>query len=312
MIARITRALLLLQLMFAFLLGWGASRVLHIPPLTGWAFGLLIVLFVRLAINANNFLLAWRFRSPTPPEHRISLRSSCALFLGEFCASIWTSSVTMPFCRLKEHTMPDAKGLPVLLIHGYGCNSGYWHSMSKVLRRALITHYAIDLEPVLASIDDYVPTVHHAIEAICERHECRRIVLVGHSMGGLVIRAYFRKHGAGRTAKAITLGTPHHGTALAHYGIGINSAQMRRTAIKEEELASAWLQQLAAAESPVTRNRIISLYSHHDNIVAPQNSSYLKGAANIEYHGIGHVALGLHPLIQDRVVKEIQAASAEA
>jgi hypothetical protein len=52
----------------------------------------------------------------------------------------------------------------------------------------------------------------------------------------------------------------------------------------------------------------VSIYSHHDNIIAPQTSSRLPGATNIELCGIGHVALAPHPAVQARVIDEIRRA----
>ena len=40
----------------------------------------------------------------------------------------------MAFCSFEHWTEGDPAMPPVLLIHGYGCNSGYWHSMSRALR----------------------------------------------------------------------------------------------------------------------------------------------------------------------------------
>ena len=41
-----------------------------------------------------------------------------------------SSSWSMPFCSFNQRVSMQPRGLPVLLIHGYGCNSGYWHAMS--------------------------------------------------------------------------------------------------------------------------------------------------------------------------------------
>ena len=76
----------------------------------------------------------------------------------------------------------------------------------------------------------------------------------------------------------------------------------------EEGTSSEWLQKLAATEEPSTRAVILSIYSHHDNIVSPQISSHLPGAENVAISGIGHVALALDPTIQARVVAEIHKA----
>ncbi|HZW12715.1 MAG TPA: alpha/beta fold hydrolase [Noviherbaspirillum sp.] len=267
------------------------------------------VLLIRMFITFNNFVLARRYRSELPLHFRIGWWQACRLFLTEFKATMTSSSWTMPFRTFTRRNPHDPEGLPVLLIHGYGCNSGYWHSMSKALVQAKIVHYAVDMEPVIGGIDEYVPIIHEAIERISNETGHDKVILVGHSMGGLVARAYLRVHGSERIAKVITLGTPHHGTGLAHFGVGLNTQQMRWTATEQEGLASDWLRDLAASEGADIYRLFVSIYSHHDNIISPQRSSHLAGAKNIEFHAIGHVALGLDPVIQAQVIREIRRAS---
>jgi len=170
-------------------------------------------------------------------------------------------------------------------------------------------HAAIDLEPVIGGIDEYVPMIHQAVEQLCQGTRSNRIIIVAHSMGGLAARAYLRKHGSGRIARIVTLGTPHHGTGLAHFGVGLNTHQMRWTATEQEGRASEWLRTLAAEEDPAVYRLFTSIYSHHDNIISPQTSSHLEGAKNIEFHAVGHVALAFDPAIQAQVIREIREAS---
>lgn len=312
MIARITRILLLLQLLIAATVSAVLSKALHIGSMQAALLGIALVLLLRLMITFNNFRLASRYRSALPEPYHIGGWQACRLFAEEFRATMLSSSWTMPFCTFSKR-VPDAPdGLPALLIHGYGCNSGYWHAMSKALLKANITHHAIDLEPVIGGIDEYVPIIHRAVEALCTATGHKRIVIVAHSMGGLATRAYLRAHGSARIAKVITLGTPHHGTALAHFGVGLNTHQMRWTASEQEGLSSAWLRKLAADEDPAIYRLFVSIYSHHDNIISPQTSSHLPGARNIEFHAIGHVALALDSRIQAQVIREIRDASRQA
>jgi len=163
---------------------------------------------------------------------------------------------------------------------------------------------------VLGAIDVYVPIVQHAVQALCQETGQQNIIIVAHSMGGLVARAYLRDHAEQHhIARVITLGTPHHGTELANYSIGINGQQMRCHRQHEGCIPDPWLQQLSTSEPETRRQLFVSIYSHHDNIIAPQTSSHLAGAKNIAFRGIGHVALGLHPTIQQRVIEEIQQTS---
>jgi len=119
--------------------------------------------------------------------------------------------------------------------------------------------------------------------------------------GRLVARAWLRHYGAARVARIITIGTPHHGTALGQPGGGRECAQMSRI----DGVPSGWLAQLAASETPETRALITSIYSHHDNIVAPQTSAHLPGARNLAFGGIGHVALASDARIMRQLLAEI-------
>jgi triacylglycerol lipase len=310
MVIRVTRTLLAIQLLCAagiyLMLAHYAALGSH------WLAAVLsvaTVLLVRMAITANNFGLSWVYRSETPMDHRLGRLAVAKLFLQEYRASMISSSWTMGFCTFRNR--PGTAGtLPVLLVHGYGCNSGYWHSMSRALSRAGIGHYGIDLEPMLASIDQFVPALQARINEICCETGQEQIVIVAHSMGGLVARAYLRDHGAGHIAKVITLGTPHRGTGLARFGAGQNVREMLWTGSAENGRCSDWLDGLSRREDIGLRPLFVSIFSHQDNIVSPQLSSHLPGARNIELNGIGHVALGLDPRVQQVVMEIIEATSA--
>ncbi|MGV7209967.1 esterase/lipase family protein [Oxalobacteraceae bacterium A2-2] len=295
----------LLLLLLALQAGAAAAIAAGLYAGAGWslaaamAAGLGAVLLVRMLVSANNFVLSWRARSIAPLEHALTPGRALHLFLYEFLSSMLTSSWTM-LHPIGLRLQPAAKGLPVLLLHGYGCNSGYWTRMSALLAEAGISHYGLDLEPPGAGIDDFVPQVEAGIACLCAETGSQQVILLGHSMGGLVARAYLRRHGHARVARVITLGSPHHGTALAHFGPGQNAAQMRP--------GSAWLGALGAAEANLQRNLFCSIYSVHDNIVAPQDSSELPGARNLPLGAIGHVALGRHPEALRRALAEIEAA----
>jgi hypothetical protein len=72
---------------------------------------------------------------------------------------------------------------------------------------------------------------------------------------------------------------------------------------------SDWLLQLAREDLPY-RHLFTSIWTWHDNIVAPQTSSRLAGARNVAFGGIGHVALGSDPRVLCRVLDEVLAAGA--
>ncbi|CAN7454696.1 alpha/beta fold hydrolase [Pseudoduganella sp. LjRoot289] len=296
------RRILLLIMLVQLIAGLAIARaVAGWWPAGGWPAGLLLalasVLLVRMVISSNNFRMARRAGSAVPAGHALSLGGRLRLFWGEFSSSMGTSSWTMLRPRTTLHIASGEQGLPVLLVHGYGCNGGYWTRLAMRLSAAGKSWLAVDLEPIGAGIDDYAPLIEAALARLCAASGKPRAIVVGHSMGGLAARAHLRRYGDARVAHVITVGAPHHGTALANFGPGLNARQMQR--------GSAWLAELAASETPQTRALITSLWSHHDNIVAPQESARLRGAGNVEFGGIGHVELGSHPRVLRFILDEI-------
>ena len=302
MIARILKWLMLLQVLavlgFAYLAmqAWGVAS-----PVMALLLAVVMLLAMRALIVARNFWQSRSLGSPVPHDYQLGVRGIARLFLGELRATLWTSSWGMLRPRLHAADTSTGQSLPVLLVHGYVCNGGYWTKLSRQLAQAGIVHKAIDLEPLDADIDSYVTQVERALDVLCTLTGKPQAIIVAHSMGGLVARAWLRHYGAARVARIFTIGTPHHGTVLANVAAGANARQMSRI----NGAPSAWLAQLAASETPETRALITSMYSHHDNIVAPQTSAHLPGARNLAFGGIGHVALASDPRVLRQLVAEI-------
>jgi triacylglycerol esterase/lipase EstA (alpha/beta hydrolase family) len=301
------RLLLLVQAASALAIAAAASSALGMNRWAALALGIGAVVLVRLAIFSNNFVMSARSASATPAEFRLGAAGWLRLLGEEFAASMLQSSWSMPRAAPRQVIHPGSARPPVLLLHGYGCNSGYWDRLAPLLDAAGISHATLDLEPITCGIDDYAGPVERAVESLCAATGAPKLVIVAHSMGGLVARAWLRKHGAARVARVITLGTPHHGTCLASFGVGRNAAQMRRAGCPEG-LESEWLRDLAAGESAATRALLTSIYTHHDNIISPQTSSFLAGAHNIPMGGVGHVAMGRNRRVLAQVMREIASA----
>jgi predicted alpha/beta hydrolase family esterase len=280
---RLSRTLLLVQLGAALLIGWAAMARSGMAVWQAALLGIGSVVLVRLLINMNNFVMAARFASATPPAFRLGVKARLRLLAEEYLASMLVTSWLLPRASAATRIYPDSRHPPVLLLHGYGCNSGYWAHLAPLLDAARISHATVDLEPVGGDIDGYVPLVEHAVRELQAAAGAHKVAIVAHSMGGLVARAWMRAHG----------------TALARFGLGQNAFQMRDD--------SAWLRALASNEDAAVRALVTSVYTHHDNIVSPQESSRLEGARNLEFGGVGHVALGSNPRVLAAVMQELSA-----
>ena len=199
-------------------------------------------------------------------------------------------------------TGPAGQRTGLVLVHGFFCNRGLWTPWLHELRRLGIPFVAVDLEPVFGSIDDYPPVVEAAVVRL-RRATGRPPILIGHSMGGLAIRAWLRDFDAdARVHSLITLGTPHSGTRLARLAFSTNGRQMRQS--------SPWLTALAAAEPAARRRSFLCFFSHCDNIVFPASHAVLADAEERHVPAAAHVDLLNQPGVMAEVLKRLHAADA--
>jgi triacylglycerol esterase/lipase EstA (alpha/beta hydrolase family) len=277
--------------------GWGLAA----------AVGAVVVIALgwRAVFILVTYALAWRDRSETPPEFRRSVLALLPHVLME--AAVWIAGYTalQPFVRvfMGDGRPPRAGGarLPVLLVHGYVSNRGVWWAFRRALAARSETVWAVSLEPVYGAIDSLVDPLAARIDELLAITGRGQVVLVTHSMGGLVARAYLRDHGGAKVARLVTLGGPHHGSVHAYLGAGVNARQM--------EPGSPWLELLARSEANGVRVPFTSIFSHHDNFVAPQTSSAHPAARNAPLAGVGHVSLAFSGEVLELVATELDAAN---
>ncbi len=93
-----------------------------------------------------------------------------------------------------------------------------------------------------------------------------------------------------RVHRIVTLGTPHHGTAIAAGSHTVNGREMRQ--------GSRWLQDNASHLPDIFAQHCTCYYSHCDNIVFPASTATLVGADNRHIAGLAHVQLAFSPEIQ--------------
>ena len=154
----------------------------------------------------------------------------------------------------------------------------------------------INLEPLYTSIDHYVEPLARRIDEVLAQSGATQLILVGHSMGGLVARAYLRRHGAARVKLLVTLGAPHGGSELARFGIGESARQMRP--------GSAWLAALGAP--PVDT---LTVFSAHDNYVLPPVNLELPGAQRCTLAYLGHLAMLFSPRVAAALLERLSAVA---
>src|SRR6185369_6546009 len=138
-------------------------------------------------------------------------------------ASLAQSPLKMAlYAVLMRDPAPAPATLPLLLVHGIGCNAGVWTGFRRYLEsRKLGPVYALSYDPPLASIEHFANQMAARIDEVRAATGAEQVLIVGHSMGGLVARAYLRKFGGKHVRELITLGTPHSGSIHAWLMSGV-------------------------------------------------------------------------------------------
>jgi triacylglycerol esterase/lipase EstA (alpha/beta hydrolase family) len=244
------------------------------------------------------FALSWIWRTPRPSNAQLDFAGSVRLFIGEVLAV----AVSWPLIALHRLAIrdpaPAPARLPVILVHGVMVNDGVWFTMRRYLaRRDVGAVYTINYGPPYGDIERFAEQLGAKIESVCAATGAARVLLVCHSMGGLVARTYLRQRGPARIERIITIGTPHHGSVFARGLIGRCLAQMRP--------GNAWLAELNRDEAKPSAVPITSIWSRHDSLVAPQASAELACAENIAVVGVGHNALLNDPRVMELVKRAI-------
>ncbi|WP_422018180.1 esterase/lipase family protein [Roseateles sp.] len=271
--ARLQRIWFFARLVIGFGVGWRF----------GWGAGLVAYFAYPLLVLPPSFIaLRWVNRGEAQPAWGDLLRA-WALEVGATERSFGWRQPWRTHAEA-DHLPPDATAA-VLLVHGFSCNRAFWNPWMARLRQQGVAFVAPSLEPAFGSIDDYAD----AIEADVQRLRAlpgmagRMPLIVCHSMGGVAVRAWWRRHGGADAPQVITLGTPHRGTLLAAFSPAFNARQMR--------LDCDWM----AALPPLPR--LTCVWTPCDQMVIPAHTAVVPGAAAHRIDAVGHVGLVNDPRV---------------
>jgi pimeloyl-ACP methyl ester carboxylesterase len=301
MAARLWRWVVGLALGLAAACAGFLSRARSLPWTAAPAIAVALLLAAVAAVIALSFVIA-RI-APNPGLERSSpvdvwralLReiADFPLIVLAMCADTHAGRMQSPPARHRAR--------PVLLLHGIVCNAQVWRALRRRLRTAGFGPVeALDIEPLLVDIDVQVRRVTPELLALQRRSDGERVLIIAHSMGGLIARALLRDLGPAAIRRIVTIAAPHHGTRLVRGLPWQDTRQMRRN--------SAWLRALNATQEGCFSVPLVSIYSVDDNLVAPADSARLDGAENHEVRGVGHLGMLRSPRALDCVMAALSPA----
>lgn len=247
--------LVLLALLQALGFSWLASILLLLPGLFA----------VRLAEMAFQFAVARCLRGEP-------FQAPLAAWWRESVA--WSLFGLLQIPAVRPYHRGD-RPVTFVLVHGYACTGGVWSKWMQPLKAAGYGLVVPDLEPWVLSRQQSVESLARVIADLPAE---QRLVLVGHSMGGVELALCLRDYPQlqSRCVRLITLASPHHGSKLA--GLALTPGDGPSKAV------DSWLD--VAPAVPTT-----CVVSMDDNLVVPADSASLPNADHLWMRGAGHLAL---------------------
>jgi hypothetical protein len=170
-----------------------------------------------------------------------------------------------------------AEQTPILCVHGYlHNNSGWGYLKSRLKSAGQGPVYTISLSKnPFKSVDDYAEAVAKKVEEIKKATGRNDIILIGHSMGGLVTSHYATQIAAGKGTQVtdvITLGSPLQGTKVANVGLGRDARQMEYRG----GTGNGYLNNLNERVEKCTGTNFFPIRSKSDWVIIPNAAAEFK------------------------------------
>lgn len=194
--------------------------------------------------------------------------------------------------------MRKGEGRPILLVHGYMHDSSAWmYHMWRLKREGFGPIYVLNLGYPFLPIGEYAKRVGRKAEEIEQETGRKDLVLIGHSMGGIVSSFYATQVAPkGKVTDVITVGSPLGGTYVAKIAIGPNGKQMWR--------GNGFLKDLRKSILSSEGIRFYHMGTKTDELVIPYTSAFIpeSGGESFMVNDIGHLSLLYSPRIADQMI----------
>lgn len=197
---------------------------------------------------------------------------------------------------------PATAEVPVVLVHGYVHNRSAFLVLSRQLRRAGFRYvHGLNYNPLRHGIAELAGMLSVEVDRIREIAGADRVMLVGHSMGGIVTRFYAQQLAPPDVVDTvITLASPHRGTFSSYLAPGPAGRDLRP--------GSRLIRQLEEGARP-SATRWLAYWSDLDMFVTPAVNAKLVhpalAAHNIGLRDTGHLSLLMSREVTSSVVDHL-------
>jgi pimeloyl-ACP methyl ester carboxylesterase len=191
---------------------------------------------------------------------------------------------------------PADPRLPLLLVHGFLCNGAVWNPLAADLRAQGRSFASVSLQPSYRDFQQQLHDLDAAVSAWLAATGRTQLILIGHSMGGVLARVYADRHPQ-RCAGVICVAAPHHGTYLGDWFHGLEGGP--------PSPRCRWLQEYNTRSQERIAVPALNLWSADDSIVLPAASAQLAATPEQALHGHGHMALVAAPAARSLVIRTL-------
>ncbi|HEU4600891.1 MAG TPA: alpha/beta fold hydrolase, partial [Steroidobacteraceae bacterium] len=197
----------------------------------------------------------------------------------------WLIMIDSLGLRPKQSPARAERDIPlIVLLHGIYCAGAIWNPIVRALSTTLSCEIvAPSLTPTSSGLIAQAQCFGNWLEQHLAGQTQRHIVVIAHSMGGLVMRQYFAHAPSPvRIDTLICVSTPFRGSRIAEF--------LRTPIGRDLRPDSPAIQRLQTTHWPISA-RITVIASAHDNLVIPADSAHLPDTQHIDVNQFGHLSL---------------------
>lgn len=209
--------------------------------------------------------------------------------------------------RSRESNVQTAD-TPVLLVHGYLANKSNWYLVERDLRAAGFSEvHAMNYSFRGADIDVLAKACVLRAHEVMASTGAERIHLVGHSLGGMIIRRAVQTFGLDEAASVVTVSSPHGGVDLARLSGIIGGSNPIGIQLRP---GSPYLRSMWSESRSMPETKFIAYYSNLDLLVTGRRAMMLEpqlSAANLLIKDQGHLSIVLSRRLSRSVSGQIAA-----
>jgi triacylglycerol lipase len=175
---------------------------------------------------------------------------------------------------------------PILFVHGWNSSSTTWTTMVGRFKADgwadnELYNWSYNYKQSNATTAQQISD---KVNQILAATGAAKVDLISHSMGGLSTRYYVKNLGGGaKVDDFVSLGGPNHGTDTANFCRDASCVEMRP--------GSAFLASLNSGDETPSTPTYGTWWSGCDEVINPDSSVALSGAANTQTACISHGAL---------------------